>query len=107
MAKKTDPPYTGDLYKDKDDIYNQDKRSARLSEEDPTTGDIYDSEGGPKDPDEEAEDDDENITGDEDLYDSVEDEDPADEKDVLEEQEGLEEGDDIPDFVDDDEEEVE
>lgn len=42
---------------------------------------------GPRDPDEEADDDDENITGDEDLYDTIENEEPADEEDVIEEQE--------------------
>ena len=102
MAKKKEPPYTGNIYGDKDDIYSQEKRAGGLAAEDPTTGDITDSDG-PHDPDDQ-EDDDENITGDEDLYESVENEDAADEKDVLDEQEELEEGDDIPDFVDDDEE---
>jgi hypothetical protein len=102
MIKKKDPPYTANIYQDKDDVYNQDERVG-LAAEDPTTGDTDDPEG-PRDPDDE-DDDDENITGDEDLYKSVENEDPADEKDVLDEQEELEEGDDLPDFVDDDKEE--
>jgi hypothetical protein len=102
MDKKKDPPYTDNIYQDKDDIYSQDKRAGQLAAEDPTTGDLNDSDS-PHDPDDE-EDDDENITGDEELYDSVDNEDPADEKDVLDEQEALEEGDDIPDFVDDQEE---
>lgn len=81
------------------DIYQSGTRVDRLPGEDPTTGDIYDTESapGPRTPGEADEeyDDDENITGDEDLYDSVENEEPADEEDVIDEQEDLEG--DLPD----------
>ena len=84
------------------DIYRNGARVDRLPGEDPTTGDIYDSENapgaaGPRTPGEGDEDydDDENITGDEALYDSVENEEPADEEDVIDEQEDLEG--DLPD----------
>lgn len=72
----------------RNDIYNNGARVDRLPSEDPTTGDINDSEG-PRNPreDEDPDDDDENITGDEDLYDTIEGEEPADEEDVIDEQE--------------------
>ncbi len=89
MATPTTP-------KRNDDIYDNEKRVSRLPGEDPTTGDIYDSET-PLDPDDPM-DDDETITGGEELFSTEEDEDPADEKDVLDEQEAMEEPDEDDDL---------
>jgi hypothetical protein len=67
------------------DEYTSGRRVDRMdSGEDPTTGDIKDSESPLSEDD--YMDDDENITGDEELYESVENEDPADEKDAVEEE---------------------
>jgi hypothetical protein len=78
-----------------EDIYDNEKRVSSLPGEDPTTGDIHDSES-PLDEDDPM-DDDEVITGEQELYSTEEDEEPADEEDVLDEQEELEE----PDGYDD------